>query len=453
MKCAIICGGRGTRLGQHAGALPKALAPFGGRPLLDHLIEVSVAAGVRDIVLLTGHLSHLVEQYAELCSARDARLAIVREDEPLGTAGAIKAIAPRLGGDDHLLVLYGDIMISSDLRCMIDYHFSAGAWATLAVHPSDHPDDSDLLTVDSDGRINAFYPKPRAADVLLPNLVNAGAYVLSSEMLEHIPAGYCDFGRDVFPQLVPTGKVFGYKTAEYLKDIGTPERYDRVRRDYNAGLVARAHRSQARRAVFLDRDGVLNRDTDGVRNADEFELLPRVAEAIRRINQSGWLAVVVTNQPVIAKGWTTRIELDRIHHKMETLLGRQGAYLDAIYFCPHHPDRGFPGEVPELKIHCECRKPAPGLLHAAGRDLNIDLANSVFIGDSDRDFACARAAGVRPIAVGQSRHGAEWASILQFADLYDAADALFRRQGGIRILSARPASQARDAIVTARQFQ
>lgn len=452
MRCAIICGGLGTRLGQHAGVLPKVLAPFGGRPLLDHLIEVAVAAGIRDFLLLTGHLSHLVEEYAEFCSARDVRIEVVREHKPLGTAGAIKAIATRLGRDDNVLILYGDIMISADLGRMIDYHLCADAWATLAVHPSDHPYDSDLLTVDGSGRIDAFYPKPRAADVCLPNLVNAGAYVLSSVLLEQIPEGRCDFGKDVFPRLIPTGKIFGYRTVEYFKDIGTPERYDRVRRDYNAGLVARAHRSHARRAVFLDRDGVLNRDTDGVRSADEFEMLPRVAEAVRRINEAGWLAVVVTNQPVLAKGWTSSNELDRIHHKMETLLGREGAYLDAIYFCPHHPDRGFPGEVAELKIPCQCRKPAPGLLYAAARDLNIDLSSSVFIGDSDRDFACARAAGVRPIAVGESWRRAEWAPALRFADLYDAVDGLFRDKGGVGAALMHPAPERSYNISSARQF-
>ena len=453
MKCAIICGGRGTRLGRHAGALPKALAPFGGRPLLDHLIEVAAAADIREFLLLTGHMSHVIEEYLDFCSARDVRLEVVRENEPLGTAGAIKAIAPRLGGDEHLLVLYGDIMLSLDLRRMIDYHLRAEAWATLAVHPSDHPYDSDLLTVDGSGRVDAFYPKPRTADAFLPNLVNAGAYVLSSAVFEHIPNGCCDFGKDVFPRLVPSGKVFGYKTAEYLKDIGTPERYDRVRRDFNAGLVAGAHRSQARRAVFLDRDGVLNREIGGVRKADDFELLPRVAEAVRRINESGWLAVVITNQPVIAKGWTSRGELDRIHHKMETLLGRDGAYLDAIYCCPHHPDRGFPGEVAELKVACQCRKPAPGLLYAAARDLNIDLSESVLIGDSDRDFACARAAGVRPMAVGQAWRSAERAPLLQFADLYDAVDALVRRRSVVRTPLARPESQRSGALDSARQFQ
>ena len=450
MKCAIICGGLGTRLGKHAGALPKALAPFGRRPLLDHLIEVAAAADIREFLLLTGHMSQLIEEYAECCSAQNVRLEVVRENEPLGTAGAIKAIASRLGEDDDLLVLYGDIMLSIDLKCMIDYHLRARAWATLAVHPSDHPYDSDLLTIDSSGRVDAFYPKPRTADAFLPNLVNAGAYVLSSAVFEHIPNGCCDFGKDVFPRLIPTGKVFGYKTAEYLKDIGTPERYDRVRRDFNAGLVAGAHRSRARPAVFLDRDGVLNRDIGGVRKADDFELLPFAAEAVRRINESGRLAVVITNQPVIAKGWTSRGELDRIHHKMETLLGRDGAYLDALYYCPHHPDRGFPGEVAELKVPCQCRKPAPGLLYAAARDLNIDLTNSVFIGDSDRDFACARAAGVRPIAVGRRWRRAEGDPRLQFADLYDAVEAEFRRQvGGVDPLE-RVASQRCDAIKSAR---
>lgn len=429
MKCAIICGGLGTRLGTHAGALPKVLAPLGGRPLLDHLIEVGAEAGITDFVLLTGHLSELVEQHLEFCSVPGVRLEVLREQQPLGTAGAVKAAARRLAGDDFV-VLYGDVMLSMDLARMIDFHRRSGGWATLAVHPNDHPHDSDLLALDGGGRVSAFHPKPRAGERYLPNLVNAGAYVLAPELLEQIPAAAkCDFGRHVFPKLVATGRVFGYRTAEYLKDMGTAERYERVRRDFNSRRIARMHRRHARPAVFLDRDGVLNREIGGVRSAEQLELLPRTAEAVRRINQAGYLAVVVTNQPVVAKGWTSRAELERIHHKLETVLGQDGAYLDAIYFCPHHPDRGFAGEIAELKVRCDCRKPAPGLVWAAARDLNIDLAASAFIGDSERDFACARAAGVRAFGVGQTGGvGQAMHSIIapeaRFADLYDAVDSL-----------------------------
>lgn len=436
MKCAIICGGLGTRLGTHAGAVPKVLAPFGGRPLLDHLIEAGAEAGIRDFLLLTGHLSSLVKDHVEFCSVPGVRLEVVEEQQPLGTAGSIKAAEQKLAGDDFV-VLYGDVMLSMDLGRMIDFHRRSGGWATLAVHPNDHPCDSDLLALDDADRVQAFYSKPRSGERYFANLVNAGAYVLAPEILSHIPsATKCDFGRHVFPALVSSGRVFGYRTAEYLKDIGTPARYDRVRRDFNSGLITRMHRRAPRPAIFLDRDGVLNREIGGVQSADQLELLPRTAEAVRRINRSGYLAVVITNQPVVAKGWTSAAELARIHDKLETLLGQEGAYLDAIYYCPHHPDGGYPGEIADLKIHCDCRKPAPGLLRRAARDLNIDLTASVFIGDSERDFLCARAADVRAVGVGQSQDFGAVPPELHFADLCGAVDALLHKvSGGVLAVS------------------
>lgn len=132
-----------------------------------------------------------------------------------------------------------------------------------------------------------------------------------------------------------------------------------------------------------------------LRNIEDFELIEGVAEAIKFINQSGYLAIVVTNQPVIARGEVTWEELNEIHKKMATLLGKEGAYVDGIYICPHHPDKGFEGERPEYKIDCNCRKPKPGLLLQAAKDFNIDLSESYMIGDSHRDVEAGENAGVK----------------------------------------------------------
>ena len=107
------------------------------------------------------------------------------------------------------------------------------------------------------------------------------------------------------------------------------------------------------------------------------------------------MAIVVTNQPVIARGECTWEELQAIHDKMETELGKSGAFIDAVYVCPHHPDKGFKGERPEYKHVCECRKPNPGLLFKAAKDFNIDLAQSIMIGDSERDKKAREAAGCK----------------------------------------------------------
>ena len=149
------------------------------------------------------------------------------------------------------------------------------------------------------------------------------------------------------------------------------------------------------KAIFLDRDGTINKYVGFLRNIDDFELIEGVSETIKKINQSGYLAIVVTNQPVIARGEVTWDELHEIHRKMETLLGKDGAYIDGIYICPHHPDKGFEGERPEYKFDCDCRKPKPGLLLQAAKDFNIDLSQSVMIGDSESDVKAGKNAGCK----------------------------------------------------------
>src|SRR5262249_4571572 len=148
--------------------------------------------------------------------------------------------------------------------------------------------------------------------------------------------------------------------------------------DLRRGRVARASLAVRQQAVFTDRDGTLNAKRDYVRTPDELELLDGVAPAIRRLNEAEYRVVVVTNQPVIARGECTFAGLRQIHAKLETELGRERAFVDAILFCPHHPDRGFAGEIPDLKIECACRKPGTALVDGAARDLNIDLARSWF---------------------------------------------------------------------------
>ncbi len=119
------------------------------------------------------------------------------------------------------------------------------------------------------------------------------------------------------------------------------------------------------------------------------------SKAIKKINSSEYLAIVVTNQPVIARGEVTYDELQEIHNKMETLLGAEGAYIDAIYYCPHHPHKGYEGEITELKFECDCRKPKPGMLIKAATDFNIDLSQSWMIGDGENDVLAGKNAGCK----------------------------------------------------------
>ncbi len=398
-QVVILCGGKGTRMGNLAQHVPKPMLLLAGKPILEYQFELAKRYGCNDAILLTGHLGEVIESHFGDGSARGWRLRYHREEAPLGTAGALKEIEDRL--EDNFFVFYGDTILDVDLARLAAFHAQGQAQATLVVHPNHHPYDSDLLDVDAAGRITAFYPKPRDPAAVHRNLANAALYVLSSDLLRHAVRGkFADLGKDVFPAALRCGaKLLGYNTPEYITDVGTPERLRSVEADVLSGKFARLNRKHARPAVFLDRDGVLNVDADPVACGDQLWLLPSVAEAIRRINRSEHLAVVVTNQPAIAKGLMSEADLVGVHAKLETLLGREHAILDRIYFCPHHPEKGFAGERLEYKIACKCRKPEPGMLFAAAAELNIELARSFMIGDRTADILAGARAGCKTILV------------------------------------------------------
>ncbi len=425
MKAAIIAGGIGTRMGKISETIPKPMLPIGGKPILEHQVELLRQSGINDITLCIRHLSPVIADYFGDGRRWGATISYATEDVPLGTAGCLRNAFPK--ADQTLLVLYGDVMIWMDLVELIRRHHAAAAAATLAVHSNDHPYDSDLLEVDGEMRVIRFLPKPHPEGAWLPNLTNAGVYVLEPAILKCIPRTRpTDCARDIFPEALRKGlHLQSYRTAEYIKDAGTPDRYREVAEDWESGKIARMHRGNPRPAVFLDRDGVLVREVGHLCRPEDLELLPGAAEALRKINAAGYLAIMVTNQPVIARGMCTIADLATIHNKLETLLGRKGARLDAIYFCPHHPDRGFPGEVPELKIPCGCRKPGTFLIDQARREFTIDLASSWLIGDTTVDLETARRAGIRSVLVATGYGGSDGrypvAPDVHCADLPEAA--------------------------------
>ena len=397
MKQAIIlAGGMGTRLRARLGDLPKPMIPFAGKPLLEHQVELCVRHGLCNIVIFACYRADLIEAHFGDGRRWGANISYVVEREPLGTAGAVLAGFEKLA--DTFAVLYGDTMVNVDLTRLAQAHIRSGAAATLLLHPNNHPLDSDLVELDSGQWITAFHNRPHPDGRWFQNLVNAGLYIIQKSALAPWAASpvKMDFGRDLFPAMLRRDlRLRGYNSPEYIKDVGTPERYDKILAELERGVVAASSLTAPQRAVFLDRDGTLIADKDCLRTAAGLEILPGVPEAVRELNHHGWRAVVVTNQPVIAKGWCDEAELQNIHNKLETLLGGEHAFLDRIYFCPHHPAKGFPGERPELKIACRCRKPATGMIERAVADLNIDLAQSWLVGDTTTDIQTAKNAGLR----------------------------------------------------------
>jgi histidinol-phosphate phosphatase family protein len=397
---AILAGGQGTRLRDRTGTLPKPMIPIRGRSLLDYQLDLCRLHGCRRVLLLVHYGHEVISAHVGTGSRHGLNVQYVFEAAPRGTGGALRDALAQLA--DTFLVLYGDTYLDVDLRRMRDAHIKHNADATLFLHPNDHPQDSDLVEVDDQGFITALHPYPHGPDAEHDNLVNAALYVMQRDGLEkHIPSrGKADLAKEVFPAMLRSRQpLFGYVSPEYIKDVGTPERLDRVSADIDAGVPERLSTRNRRSAVFLDRDGTLNEEVNFLTTPEQLRLLPTVPEALQRLNRSGRLSVVITNQSVVARGDVSIAGLKKIHARLAYLLGTAHAYVDALYFCPHHPDRGYPGEIPELKVACDCRKPETGLVDRACRDLQIDRAASWFVGDTTVDIETGRRAGLRTILI------------------------------------------------------
>lgn len=150
-----------------------------------------------------------------------------------------------------------------------------------------------------------------------------------------------------------------------------------------------------KKAVFLDRDGVINKEVDYLRNLKQLRLLPGVAQVIRKLNKLGFLIIIVTNQPVIARGWLTEKEVDDIHSVLIKRLSQKSAKINAIYYCPHHPE----ANLKKYRIYCHCRKPNIGLIKKAVKKFKIDVKKSFMVGDSTTDILAGKRAGLKTILV------------------------------------------------------
>lgn len=414
MKTVIMAGGKGTRISSVFPDIPKPLIPIEGIPVLERELVSLRNQGFKDIIITVSYMGDKIQDYFGDGSRLGIDIEYLVEETPLGNAGALFKLRDKF--TEPFLLLNADSVFDVDFKRMVEFHNNHDGLVTLFTHPNSHPYDSGLIIADKKGIVEKWLAKEDERPKYYKNRVNAGLHIIDPKVLddsriktesvgafdENKKVIKVDLDRDLLKPLAGKELMYCYDSPEYVKDMGTPERYNQVCEDYKKGVVEGKNLSNKQKAIFLDRDGTINKYVGFLRDIDEFELLDGATEAIRKINESGYLAIVVTNQPVIARGEVTYDELDEIHNKMETLLGLEGAYLDGIYYCPHHPDKGFRGEISELKIKCDCRKPKPGMLLKAAEDFNIDLNTSYMIGDRENDIKAGNAAGCKSVLIGDS---------------------------------------------------
>ena len=417
LKTVIMAGGKGTRISSLFPNIPKPLIPIEdkdgvSKPVLEWEIESLRDQGFTDVILTVGYMADKIIDYFGDGSKLGVSINYWIEEVPLGNAGALIKNRNQLGNEPFLLLI-ADAMFDVDFKRMVEYHREKKALVTLFTHPNSHPYDSSVLLTDGDNCVTSWLTKEDVRPEFYKNRVNAGLQVIDPKVLDIMvqKTGMnadligtvadngktikIDMDRQILKPLCGQGVMYCYDSPEYCKDMGTPERFEQVSKDFKNGVVKAKNLSEPQKAIFLDRDGTINRHIGFLRAPEELELLPGAADAIKRINESGYLAVVITNQPVIARGEVSVEGLEVIHNKLETELGKHGAYIDGLYYCPHHPDKGFEGEVVELKFDCDCRKPKPGLILKAAKDFNISVEDSWMIGDGSNDVGAGKNAGCK----------------------------------------------------------
>ena len=406
MKVVIMAGGRGSRISSIANDIPKPMIPIDGVPVLEREINSLKQQGFTDIIITVSHLGEIIMNYfgdgTKVSPVTNQPFGVnieyYYEKVSLGNAGALFQLKEKLQED--FLLLNADAIFDIDFNRFVKYHKDNHGLATIFTHPNSHPYDSGLIITNKDGKVTKWLAKEDERPDYYKNRVNAGLHVLSPKLLnKKIDTPKIDLDRQLLKPLACTGNLVAYDSPEYVKDMGTPDRYFKVQEDFKNGIVLGKNLKRKQKAIFLDRDGTINKYVGFLKYIDDFELIPGVAETIKSINDLGYLVIVITNQPVVARGEVSFDELNSIHNKMETLLGNKGAYVDSIYYCPHHPDKGYDGEIEELKIECECRKPKPGMILKAAKDYNIDLSKSWMIGDSRNDILAGKNAGCKTILI------------------------------------------------------
>lgn len=372
MRAVIIAGGKGVRVERLGLETPKALFPVAGTPVLQRQIEVLRRNGVCDLTLVVGHRADAIRRLLGDGRQRQVRISYFEETRPLGTGGALAELKDQLS--EPFIVLYGDLVLDMDMARLIRFHAEHRALCTLTVHPNDHPDDSDVIVMDRSCLVRGILPKNKPRASCYSNLVNAGVFICDPGLLDWArPAGPQDLERDIVRPAIASERVYGYRTTEYIRDMGTAERYARVQADAKTGVAARRNLRREQRAVFLNCPDRLAFDEGAI-------------PALRALNASEYICLVITSQSAAAPEPHNAETLDEMRRCLETRIAEGGAYIEGLYYRSRPAGRGG-----------ECREAEISLVEEAAIAFNIDLSASYFISNSSVDTQIGMRSGMRTV--------------------------------------------------------
>ena len=395
MQAVVLCGGKGTRMSSTLGStLPKLLTPLPdelGNHLLNNLLSCLERNGFESVLLICGHNSSPIIEYIDSNSGRySIKIDIYVEDNPSGTANALSQALDCI--DEEFILIMGDLLISADLARFARHCKSKESDLGLIVKSTDHPEDSDLVVVNSDWEIERFCLRlPDRSQPAKPNFVlgNSGIFYLKKELVVKYRTTSGDIHETLIHKACESNlyKCCAYYTAEYIKDIGSPSRWKSLWNKSTISAIKSSSREFSSGAVFVDKDDTIVRDELSILPG-EFKFIPKTIELLQKYSTKK--IIIISNQPAIAKGFITeRNCFDYFGRLCNLLQDKFEIKIDGFYYCPHHPDRGFEGEIKSLKVECNCRKPNTEMVLTAAKNHNINLTESIFIGDSsvDEDLA------------------------------------------------------------------
>lgn len=393
----IACGGEGSRLKQIMPTTPKALVEIDSQTMIERIYKQFHEHGMKRFVFLLGLGAKEIIAHLEAIKLHESEFVYIEERVPLGNGGALLNALPQVR--NHFFYVYVDCLMAIDVTRMLQYYYTNKCDFCLFTHPNDHPYDSDLVVTEIDSaKITKLKPHPHSINDFPGNLVNAALMLFHKKCFEGIPInnyeGKIDLVHDILPYLVNNKVGFSYKSPEYLKDMGTPERLNSCILDVKSKKLTLNSINESKKIAFLDRDGCLIEEAGYIVSPEQVKLKAGVIEGLKLLRDSQFMLILVSNQPQVAMGKITIEELGTIHARMEWLLAEHGVYLDQFLYCPHHPEQGHPGEVPSLKISCQCRKPGIGLVNKLDNIGSLNLQKSVMFGDTFRDEGFAENLGV-----------------------------------------------------------
>lgn len=381
-QAVVLAGGLGSRLGELTHATPKPLLPVGGRPFLAYLVDWLARSGIEEIMVSTGYLP---DQFAAFLDSENwndpynvpIKLTETREEVRAGTAGALALAADRLA--ERFLLVNGDTFFDCDLAPILGAaeRLPAGHML-LTVRKIEDAARYGRILISDGGLVSRFSEKDRPGS----GLISTGIAVLDRSVLDLAGDPPSSLEQDVYPRLAESGRLHAVSADGYFIDIGLPNTYREAQRELP--------RHGYKPAIFFDRDGVLNVDHGHTYQPDDLEFIEGAIEAVRMARRAGYLTVVITNQAGVAKGYYDEAAVGAFHRKMNAELRLQDAWIDAFYYCPYHPE----GIVGTYRRPHPDRKPEPGMINRAIRELRIDRARSLLVGDKHSDMLAAKNAKI-----------------------------------------------------------